>query len=175
MCAADLIANVQLWPWFKSPNSQVRLVVRGNDSPLKFFFLCKKKTNTKTELLSQDLFLLLLFVQAEFHPLERVVDVDEVPVADYTDHATALRPVAADERKADAVRSAGGGNESAAVSLDDRKLEAMAFLRPDEEEDATTSSTFDDDRETQLKLQAEMEESIAESGTERRRGASAPL
>ncbi len=39
----------------------------------------------------QDVFLLLLYAQAEFHPLERAVDVDDVPVADYTDHADAAR------------------------------------------------------------------------------------
>jgi hypothetical protein len=36
------------------------------------------------ELNPQDLFLLQLYVQSEFHPLERDVLVDEVPIADYT-------------------------------------------------------------------------------------------
>ena len=34
----------------------------------------------------QDVFLLWLAGQAEFHPIERVVEQEDVPVADYTDH-----------------------------------------------------------------------------------------
>jgi hypothetical protein len=37
----------------------------------------------------QDLFLLLLYSRAEYHPIERTVVMDDVPVADYTDHAGA--------------------------------------------------------------------------------------
>jgi hypothetical protein len=35
----------------------------------------------------QDVFSLLLYSRSIFHPIERDVEADEPPVADYTDHA----------------------------------------------------------------------------------------
>jgi len=90
------------------------------------------------ELHVQDVFSLLLYARSIFHPLEREVETDELPVADYTDHGTGLEATeAAGVSAAAAAAGAGEGlrdesGNSSGVSPDD----AAALDVPPEESPA---------------------------------------